>query len=119
MLRTLTAASMVLISGFAMAQSVGNAGNPAAADTTDPNSAPLMRSERTAPRGAVEFDTAGRANTADPNSAPLVPPGPATTGKRTLDPVGRANTSDLNSAFSGATNSAGQPVNPVANPRVR
>jgi hypothetical protein len=74
-----------------MAQSVGNGGNPDRANTTDPNSAPLMGEQGT--RGQ-------------------------TTG-RGLDATGRANTSDPNSAMSGGTDASGRPVNPQANPRQR
>jgi hypothetical protein len=40
-------------------------------------------------------------------------------GEHKFDPAGRANTSDPGSVNSGATNAAGQPVNPMANPEAR
>ena len=85
------AVTFAVSSGIAMAQSVGNAGNPGRANTTDPNSAPMMGSQGTQNR---------------------------TTGQG-LDATGRANTSDPNSAMSGGTDAAGNPVNPAANPRQR
>jgi len=85
------AVTFAITSGVAMAQSVGNSGNPARANTTDPNSAPMMGSQGTQNR---------------------------TTGQG-LDAAGRANTSDPNSAMSGGTDAAGNPVNPAANPRQR
>jgi hypothetical protein len=92
------AAALVLASGVAMAQSVGNAGNPARANTTDPNSAPAMGSQGTRP-AARGLDAAGRANTTDPNSAPKMgSKGTRTTTGRGLDAAGRANTTDPNSA---------------------
>jgi len=115
------ALALVLSAGTAMAQSIGNTG-PGRADTTDPNSAPFVRSPGTraytTQRG---LDAAGRANTADPNSAPTARSRGTrayTTG-RGLDPAGRANTSDPNSAMSGGTGAMGRPVNPTANPRRR
>ena len=95
-MKTLLVLAFTLASGVAMAQSVGNAGNPAAADTTDPNSAPLA-----SPKGAAKSTTR------------------STTGSGRLDAAGRANTSDPNSARSGATNAAGRPVDPTANPKRR
>jgi hypothetical protein len=80
----------------AMAQSVGNGGNPAAANTTDPNSAPMAGSAGT------RMDTHR-----------------STTGSGRVDAAGRANTSDPSSANSGGTDASGRPVNPAANPRVR
>ena len=41
------AVAFAITSGIAMAQSVGNGGNPARANTTDPNSAPMMGSQGT------------------------------------------------------------------------
>ena len=41
------AVTFAISSGIAMAQSVGNAGNPGRANTTDPNSAPMMGSQGT------------------------------------------------------------------------
>ena len=90
----LLAASLVIMPGIALAQSYGNGGNPGAANTTDPNSAPRMGSQGTRD-------------------------GRATSGSGRLDPVGRANTSDPGSTNSGGTNAAGQPANPRANPQVR
>jgi hypothetical protein len=84
------AAAFAITSGVAMAQSVGNGGNPGRANTTDPNSARMG-----------EHGTRGQ-----------------TTG-RGLDATGRANTSDPNSAMSGGTDASGRPVNPQANPRQR
>jgi hypothetical protein len=117
-LKTLAlAATLALTSGVAMAQSVGN-GNPARANTTDPNSSPRMGAQGTRP-AAPGVDAAGRANTADPNSAPgMGSQGTRTTGQG-LDAAGRANTSDPNSARSGGTGASGQPVDPTANPRQR
>jgi hypothetical protein len=91
-LRTLALAlTLALTTGVAMAQSVGNSGNPARADTTDPNSAPRMGTQGTQPQ----------------------------TSGRSLDAAGKANTSDPNSAMSGGTDASGKPVNPQANPRQR
>ena len=90
----LLAASLIIMPGMAIAQSTGNAGNPGAANTTDPNSAPAMGSQGT------------RGNR-------------ATTGSGQLDPAGRANTSDPGSTNSGGTNAVGQPANPRANPEER
>jgi hypothetical protein len=100
MLKTVIVASMLLLSGAAMAQSVGN-GDPANANTTDPNSAPWAA----APRARPITGTTGM--------------GRQDVRQEGLDAVGRANTSDPNSAMSGATNAAGQPVNPMADPRSR
>jgi hypothetical protein len=88
--------ALALTSGVAMAQSVGNSGNPARADTTDPNSAPMMGSQGT--RG----QTTGQGHM-----------------RHVPDAAGRANTSDPNSAMSGGTGASGQPVNPMADPRQR
>lgn len=99
MMKALTIASTLLMSGAAMAQTYGPT-SPGAADTTDPNSAPL----------------------ASPRGAPPVPaprPGETTGYGAPLDPAGRANTSDPNSAYSGATGATGRPANPMADPRVR
>jgi hypothetical protein len=101
MLKALTITSMLLMSGAAMAQSVGNSGNPAAANTTDPNSAPMAGSS------GIRMD------------------GRATTGRSSgnmgggLDAAGRANTADPNSANSGGTNAAGRPANPMTQPMGR
>jgi hypothetical protein len=89
-MKIVLALALTLAAGAAMAQSVGNGGKPGRADTTDPNSAPMMGSQGTR----------------------------STTG-RGLDPAGRANTSDPNSARSGATGATGRPVDPTANPRRR
>jgi hypothetical protein len=91
-MKTVLAIALTLVTGAAMAQSVGNPGSPGRADTTDPNSAPMMGSQ----------------GTRTPN----------TTG-RGLDAAGRANTSDPNSARSGGTDASGRPVNPTADPRQR
>jgi phosphate-selective porin len=89
--------------------------DPAArANTADPGSAPLMR-DPVVTRPAN--DAAARANTTDPNSAATTA-GRATTGFGMFDAAGRANTSDPGSINSGATNAAGQPANPMANPQV-
>lgn len=93
-IRTLAlAATLALTSGVALAQSVGNGGSPGRANTTDPNSAPMMGNQ-----GMRDQTT--------------------TTG-RGLDATGRANTSDPNSAMSGGTDASGRPVNPEANSRQR
>jgi hypothetical protein len=104
MLKTLTITSMLLMSGAAMAQSVGNSGNPGAANTTDPNSAPMA--------GSAGTRTDGRATTgAGSNMGNM--------GRGGLDAAGRANTSDPNSANSAGTNAAGRPANPTVNPMTR
>src|SRR5260221_482454 len=54
------AAALALTSGVAMAQSTGNAGNPANANTTDPGSSPSMGAQGTRP-ASRELDAAGRA----------------------------------------------------------
>jgi len=93
-LKTLAiATAFALVSGASFAQSVGNGGNPGRANTTDPNSAPMMGQEGTRDR--------------------------TTTTGRGLDATGRANTSDPNSAMSGGTDASGHPVNPMADPRQR
>ena len=98
-LKTLAlAATFALASGVVLAQSVGNGGNPGRANTTDPNSSPMMGSQGTGP-------------TTQGNSGQ--------TSGRSLDAVGRANTSDPNSAMSGGTDASGGPVNPMADPRQR
>jgi hypothetical protein len=66
-MRTILALALTLATTAAMAQSVGNSGRPARANTTDPNSAPMMGSQGT--RSTNGLDAAGRANTSDPNSA--------------------------------------------------
>jgi hypothetical protein len=90
----LLAASLAIMPGLAIAQSYGSGGNPGAANTTDPNSAPRMGSQ----------------GTRDDR---------ATTGFGRVDPAGRANTSDPGSTNSGGTNAAGRPANPRANPEER
>jgi hypothetical protein len=91
-LKTLALAlSLAFAPGVAFAQSVGNSGDPARADTADPNSAPRMGTQGTQPQ----------------------------TSGSSLDAAGKANTSDPNSARSGGTDASGNPVNPQANPRQR
>jgi hypothetical protein len=104
------AAALLTISSAAIADPAGRA------NTADPGSAPMMRDRAAPPRN----DAPARANTADPNSAPMATDR-ATTGSGfgKFDPAGRANTSDPGSVNSGATNAAGQPVNPMANPEAR
>jgi hypothetical protein len=58
------AAALSLASGVAMAQSVGNGGNPGAANTTDPDSAPHTRNMHPGhTTTGMGLDAAGRANT--------------------------------------------------------
>jgi hypothetical protein len=103
-------AALLTVSAAAMADPAGRA------NTADPGSAPLMRDRAASPRN----DAPARANTADPNSAPMATDR-ATTGSGfgKFDPAGRADTSDPGSVNSGATNAAGQPANPMANPEAR
>ena len=91
------AATFAIASGVVLAQSVGN-GGPGRANTTDPNSSPMMGSQGT---------------------GPTTPGNSGQTSGRSLDAVGRANTSDPNSAMSGGTDASGRPVNPMADPRQR
>jgi hypothetical protein len=105
------AATFALLSSGAMAQSVGNAGHPGAANTTDPNSAPMAGSTGVIP-GEVTMDRAARSRTTDPNSAPLAGRTGVNPGQVTLDPAARANTSDPNSANSAGTTGSGRPANP-------
>ena len=66
-MKTILALALSLATTAAMAQSVGDSGRPGRANTTDPNSAPMMGSQST--RSTNGLDAAGRANTSDPNSA--------------------------------------------------
>ena len=97
MLKTLTIASMLLVSGAAFAQSMdGTRGNATGSTTADPNSAPRAGTTGTSPMTS----------------------GTGVTTPRGLDAAGRANTSDPLSTNSGATGATGQPVNPsTADPR--
>ena len=93
MKRVMTAAAAALLlfslSGAAMAQQ----GDPAKANTADPNSAPGVKTMK-AKKPAK--DNAAKANTADPNSAPGAKPMKAK--KRTAkDSAAKANTADPNS----------------------
>lgn len=94
----IAATAVVLLSGTGWAQSVGNSGHPARANTTDPNSAPTS----TMGHRRMEHGRDG--------------PRSGTVG---MDATGRANTSDPNSAMSGGTDASGRPINPMANPRRR
>ena len=96
MLKTLTVSSMLLVSGAALAQSIDSRWNPAGVNTADPNNTPRAGMTITSP-------TVGQ-SVADP---------------RRLDAAGRANTEDPLSTNSGATGASGDPVNPMANPRMR
>ena len=103
-------AVLLTVSSAALAATAGQA------NTADPGSAPMMQDRAASPT----YDAPARANTADPNSAP-VETNRATTGSGfgKFDPAGRANTSDPGSVNSGATNAAGRPANPMANPQAR
>ena len=96
MLKTLTIASMLLVSGAAFAQSIDSRGNAAGVNTADPNNTPRAGMTITSP-------TVGQ-SVVDP---------------RRLDATGRANTDNPLSTNSGATGASGDPVNPMANPRAR
>jgi hypothetical protein len=113
-----TGDAMKLVTALAMTALMSTAAvaDPAArANTADPGSAPLVRDPIiTRPSN----DAAAGANTTDPNSAATMD-GRATTGFGKFDAAGQANTSDPGSINSGATNAAGRPANPMANPRVR
>jgi hypothetical protein len=65
--------------------------NPARANTSDPDSAPLMHD-----RGPRTFtkDAAALANTSDPGSAPLMVDRPVHYRGRPIDPAATADTSD-------------------------
>jgi opacity protein-like surface antigen len=98
MKRLLTALALVVVlmpAATAQSQTVGAGAystyNPATANTSDPESAPLMHDR--SPR-AFTNDAAARANTADPGSAPLMTDPPVTYRGLSNDPAATANTSD-------------------------
>jgi len=79
---------MLGMSGAATAQS-----NPAKANTSDPNSAPMVKTTKVK---KPADDKAAKANTADPNSAPMAKT--PKVKKTAKDAPAKANTADPNSA---------------------
>lgn len=89
-MKTLKLSAAVAALAFALS-GAAYADEAAQANTSDPNSAPLVSQDGGVVRHFT-YDAAARANTADPNSAPLMQDAPAVRGP--LDNAGRANTRD-------------------------
>ena len=82
------AVAFLMVSGAALAQQ----GDPAKANTSDPNSAPMAKPMKVK---KVAKDNAATADTADPNSAPKAKP--VKVKKKSNDAAAKANTADPNS----------------------